>query len=280
MTPIRPKLEPKCITDTKTIKKNIKMSRRYQKVKWSVLAYPPAAVVGGGPSTKSSLEVLRRWPGDIFAINDTAGFLSDNGIPCYLFSVDATEVLYKIGPLVRGAVFASRVHREQFKQFKRADVQVFDMYEDIPGNGDIEGGPTGVCRTPHLLLRMGYRAAYYFGCDGSFYDFTHVTGKSEAALANMMIISVNGVDYLSNAAFLLQNEYLVEVMLKHPDFIINASGGLLKAMLEHPDTWEVTAIRDDLKVQYGEEGARIWTQEYDMTKHNIWRPEVTHASAN
>jgi hypothetical protein len=277
--PNRPGLEPKCITDNKTVKKNIKLSRRYKRVEWSVAKYPPCAVVGGGPSAKSSIDILRKWPGDIFAVNDTAGFLSDNGVPCYIFSVDSTEVLFKIGPLVKGAFFASRVDREQFKQFKRADVRTFHMLEDIPDNkGDIEGGATGVCRTPHLLLRLGYRGIYFFGCEGSFYDTTHVTGKSEAAFANMMIVQAGGIDYLTNAAFVIQSKYLGEVIKTHPKFLINASGGLLKGMIENWDTWEVVAIRDDLRSQYAAQGDGRWTVDYDMREHNIWKPEVSYAA--
>jgi hypothetical protein len=272
MIPNRPGLEPKCMTDNKTVKKNIKLARRYQRVTWGVLDKNPVAVVGGGPSAIEALEVLRNWPGDIIGVNDTAGFLSDNGIPCYLYSVDSTEVLFKIGPNVKGALFATRVDREQFKQFKRSEVRCFDMYEDRPEGGDVEGGPTSVCRTPHLLLRMGYRGIYFFGCDGSFYNLTHVSGKSEAAFENMMVIRAGGIDYITNAAFVLQCNYLVDVIQKHPQFIRNASGGLLKAMLDYPDTWEVIAIREDLRAQYAAMGQDYWTNEYNLNDHPIWKP--------
>jgi hypothetical protein len=179
---------------------------------------------------------------------------------------------------VKGAIFASRCHREQFKQFKRADVRIFHMLED--GNpGEVEGGGTGVCRTPHLLLHMGYRGIYYFGCEGSFYDVSHVTGKSDAALWNMMVVRAGGLDYLTNAAFVLQSEYLVKVMRKHPNLLHNASGGLLKAMLEYHDTWEVVAIRDDLRKQYQAQGVTAWSVEYDIKEHKIWKPEVNYASS-
>lgn len=275
--PIRPGLTAACMTDNKTIKKNVKLSRRYQHVEWGVLNKPPCALVGGGPSTKTSLEILRKWDGDVIAVNDTAGYLSDNGIPCYVYSADSTEVLFKIGPLVKGALFASRCDREQFKQFKRADVRIFHMYED-GSPGDVEGGGTGVARTPHLLLRMGYRGVYYFGCDGSFYDRSHVSGKSEAALWNMMVVRAGGVDYLTNAAFVIQSEYLGKVMRKNPEFLFNASDGLLKAMLANWDTWEVVAIRDDLRKQYEAQGVTAWSVEYDMREHEIWRPEYASAS--
>ena len=278
--PIRPGLTAKCMTDNKTVKKNIKLARRYQRVEWGVAKYPPCAVVAGGPSTKANLETLRNWPGDIFAINDTAKFLSDNGIPCYIFAIDSTEVLFKIGPLVKGAFFATRVDREQFKQFKRADVRTFHLLEDVGNNqGDVEGGPTAVCRTPSLLLRIGYQGIYYFGCDGSFYDVSHVFGKSEAALLNMMVVRAGDVEYLTNAAFVLQSKYLIEVFQKHPQFLINASGGLLKAMIDYPNTWEVVAIREDLREQYRVQGDTNWSVEYDMREHNIWRPEVAYAGA-
>ncbi len=268
---LRISLTAVCNTDGKTMKKNHKLSRRYQRVQWGVLLFPPCAVVGGSPNLPAMLPVLREWKGDIFAVNATSGYLSDQGIPNYLYAIDCDPTPWRIGPLVKGAVFASRVDREQYKQFKRKQVRVFEMAEEDNKTG-IEGGPTAACRSPHLFLRMGYRAVYYFGCDGCFSNETHITGNQDVAKANMIIVRVNEIDYLTNAALLLQNEHIVDVIKKYPQFLFNASGGLLKAMLENPDTWEVVAITDDLKAQYVKGGVTIWNKEYDPMEKKIWRP--------
>lgn len=273
--PLRINLEPVCNTNDKVIKKNIKQSRRYQSVEWAdpktVLFKPPCAVVGGSPNLPSMLHVLRKWKGDIFAINATAGYLSDQGIPCFLYAIDCDPNPWRIGPLVKGALFATRVHRNQFKQFKRKDIRTFHMAEDDNRTG-VEGGPTAVCRTPHLFLRMGYRAVVYFGIDGCFTHETHITGTDKLAYGNMVIVRAGGIDYITNAAFLLQHQYMVEVLTKHPQFLVNASGGLLAAMLKYPDTWEVVAIADDLKAQYASKGIDPWTKEYVPNVDCLWRP--------
>lgn len=276
----RIQLQAKGVSDLKDIKRNVKASKHYDHVTWGVLDKPPCAVVGGGPGLEARLKILREWKGDIFAVNDTAGYLSQKGIPCYLYSIDATEVPFKIGPLVKGAVLASRCHQVQFKLFKRRDVRIFHMADDNNGNGT-EGGPTSVCRTPHLLLRMGYAAIAYFGFDGCFYDKSHAGDVSEAtrkaAKDNLIVVTCKGVDYLSNAALMMQCEYLADVMKKYPQFLINASGGMLEAMIKNPDDWTVTAISEGLKKQYEAGGVNIWSVDYKLGEKPIWRPQTVGA---
>ena len=274
MPPFRLNLESKGTSSGKEVKDNVKKARKYKRVEWGVLLHKTCAVVGGGPSTARHLETLRAWEGDIFAINDTAKFLSDNGIPCYVYSIDGTTIPFKIGPLVKGAVFATRVNRIQFRQFTRSTIRVFDMYEDNK-NGGIEGGPTGVCRTPHLFLKMGYRGMVFFGVEGSFYGKTHLGGNRNDAFWNMVIVRINGMDYVTNAAFIMQCEYLATTIKKYPTLLTNASGGLLDAMLKDPDTWEVVAVTGDLKKQYDDQGVPIFNREYNLGGIPIWQPPET-----
>lgn len=260
--PRRIKLNSICATPDKQIKINVRRAGKYPRVTWGAFRYPMCAVVGGGPSVVAHLDTLRQWTGDIFAINDTGKFLSDNGISSYLLSVDGTPVPFRIGPLVKGAVFATRVHRHQFTQLRGLPIRVFDMAEEDNVKG-IEGGATTVCRTPHLFLRMGYSGIMYFGFDGSFVgDITHISGKSDSAHDNMLIVNAGGVDYVTHAGFLIQHEYMIEQLNKYPEFLFNASGGLLKAMLEYPDTWEVVAVAEDLKQKFEANGFHGWKKEY------------------
>jgi len=267
----RIKLRVVSTTDNRQAGINHKRSLKYPHVTWGALRYPECAVVGGGPSLERSLPVLREWQGDIFAINDTAKYLSDNGIHCYIYAIDGTTIPYRIGMLVKGALFATRVHKIQFAQMKGREIRVFTMAEEGPG---IAGGPTAACRTPHLLLSMGYRGITYFGLDGSFEgDTTHISGKSLSAHDNMLIIRVNDIDYVSHSGFMLQNEWMVEAFNKYPEFLHNASGGLFTAMLENPYTWSVIAIAEDLKRKYEEKGSYIWTKPY--RGGYTWQPQAT-----
>jgi hypothetical protein len=267
--PVRLNLTPICATPDNQIKINVRRASKYPRVEWGALRYPICAVVGGGPSVLDHIETLKIWNGDVFAINDTGKFLSDNGIPCYVISVDGTRVPFRIGPLVKGALFATRVHRCQFKQFKDLPIRVFDMAEEDKVLG-VEGGATTVCRTPHLLLRMGYAGVCYFGFDGSFADdFTHVSGHSDSARDNMVIVRARGRDYVTHAGFILQHEYMLYVMKRHSELLHNASGGLFQAMFEDPDGWEVVAVAEDLKKKYDAGGDFCWSKEY---RGNQWQP--------
>jgi hypothetical protein len=265
--PFRISLTPCCATPDNQLKINVRRASKYPRVEWGVLKYPTCAVVGGGPSVLGQLENLRKWEGDIYAINDTAGYLSSEGISCYVYAVDGVRIPFRLGPLVKGAVFATRVHRCQFSQLKGKPIQVFDMAEENH-TGGIEGGATAVCRTPHLFLRMGYAGIVYFGIDGSFYgDITHVSGKSDSARDNMIIIKAGGRDYVTHAGFLLQHEYMMQVFKKYPQFLFNASGGLFHAMLKNPDTWSVVAVAEDLKNKYEAGGSFCWNKEYKINNY-------------
>lgn len=266
-----------CNTDDETIKQNLKKSDKYPRMKYdynNVLRKPPCAVVGGGASAELNLDLLRKWEGDIFAVNDTSGFLSDSGVPNYLYSIDCSRIPYKIGSLTKGALLASRCHRKQFSQFPKEFVRTFDLAEDYVGGAT--GGPTGVCRTPLQLLRMGYVQIHYFGCDGSFSNLgaTHVSGLQKVAWDNMMFVRVNDIDYLTNASLTVQSEYMSKVMIKYPQFLINRSGGLLQAMIDYPDSWVVTAVTEDLKKQVESKGTQYFFNEYKPEEHKVWQPQV------
>ena len=240
------------------VKKNHKLSKKYPRVEWDVYVHPVCAVVGGGASTKANLDKLRNWPGDVFAINDTAKYLSDNKVPCYLYAIDTTKVKYRIGRYVKGAIFASRVNQIQFKHMGKKPIRVFDLSEENKKDG-IEGGPTAVCRTPHLLLKMGYKGVKYFGIDASLNESeTHVSGYSKAAYDNMIIINAGGENYFSNAAFYLQCTYMINVFTHHKKFFFNGSDGVFRAMLENPDTWSVVGVADSLRDKFDENGKNAW----------------------
>jgi hypothetical protein len=259
------------------VKKYIKKSQKYPKAVWGTLLYPPCAVVGGGPGLDSCLGALRKWKGDIFAINDTAGYLSDQGIASYIYSIDAIDVPFRIGKLVKGALFATRVHPIQYRQFNKKPVQVFSMVEDDKSDG-IEGGPTGVCRTPHLFLKMGYRAIVYFGIEGCFYNTTHMGGNRDDAFWNMMIIEVNGKQFMTNGGLLLQTQCMANYFKLYPNFLVNASGGFIEAMIKDPDGWDVKAVSGDLRNQYESAGCAVFSTPHAIEEDKLWRPPLAIAS--
>jgi len=271
--PPRIKFKAKANTTDNQMRKNFNANDgKYKFVGGGIGNKPPCVLAGGGPSLTYALDLLRKWDGDIFAVNDTAGYLSDNGIPCYLFAIDASAIPFKRGPLVKGAVLATRCNPIQFEPYN--DIRVFNMLEDGREYG-VEGGKTAVTRAPHLFLRMGYQKIVFVGCDGSMSlnGKSHASGHQEIAFKDKMIVRAGDVDYISNISFYAQNDFLHRKILKHPKFLINASGGMLRGMIEYPDSWWVVAVDDHLKKKYIESGFKFWNKAY-VGGNKIWQPQA------
>lgn len=212
--------------------------------------------------------------GDIFAINDVAGYLSDEGIASYLYMMDAGPWRVKTGVNIKGAVMATRCNPINFIY---NDIRTWPMLEDvhIPGRfAGVEGGPSAACRAPHLFLRMGYKGIAFFGCDSSFFDMTHLSGARPEATDYVLVVRVGGIDYVTNAAMLIQAKWLSKTIARHPNYLYNCSDGLLKAMIENPGDWDVVAVGSDLKESYAREGYDIWTKPYRQKGEKVWRPNV------
>jgi len=266
MTVMRLKLTAADNTPRKQVVKNCRANTGYPSVTWGIGTHRPCIVVGGGVSTAESLDMLREWAGDIFAINDTAAYLSRHGIKSYLFALDSTRKLYEKGIFIQGAVFATRVHPSQFIY---NDIRTWEMREDsVTG---IWGGPSAAARAPHLFLRMGYSEVYFLGIDASFSESTHVSGDVDVGYNDMLIVRVNGIDYLTNGGLLAQSEWMLETLQKYPNLLKNLSGGLFEAMLDNPETWSVVAIGKDLKEQYESKGCTGFNK-YNTDGRKIWQP--------
>jgi hypothetical protein len=203
------------------------------------------AIVGGGPSVAAHIDELRDWKGDIWAINWTGQWLSDHGVASKLVTVDSSINSIQKPRLNRGALLASCVSPSVFDEYH--DVECFDMIEDDP-NG-IVGGSSTACRIPLLAARMGYSEVHFFGCEGSFKEGqTHVY-RNETKHKNYIKINAGGTVYLTRDDLYLQCESLADVIRSFPSVFKDRSHGLLKGMIENPETWEVVAISEELKKQ-------------------------------
>lgn len=224
---------------------NVMASKDRVRIGKSVSNGKPLAIVGGGPSVESHLEELRNWSGDIWAINWTAEWLSDRGIPSWLVTVDSSIKSIPKAKLTTGAILASCVDPAIFDEYPGA--QCFDLIEDAP-NG-IVGGSSTACRIPLLAILMGYGDVHFFGCEGSFtLGRTHVN-RNETQFVNYLKVKAGGVVYDTRDDLYLQCECLADVMRSFPGVFKNRSGGLLQGMVDYMDSWQVVAISDALKNQ-------------------------------
>lgn len=199
----------------------------------------PLAVVGGGPSSRNHLEELRNWPGDIWAINATFGWLRANGIESTFFSVDPLE---KIADWMDGgkAILASSCHP---KCWAKADVRMFHM-ENVTEDNPVIGGTTTALRAPILSLRMGYAPVSFFGCESSYGETSHAYRSEHEP--DQVIVRASGEDFRTSLPLLDQAENLAVIFKEFPDVFINRSGGLVAAMVADPE-WEIVALSGYLK---------------------------------
>lgn len=217
----------------------------------------PLAVVGGGPSASQYIDELRGYS-DIFAINGTCQWLASHGIESTLFSVDPDPVLAGLTTGVRRAILASHCDEAAFASLKDADVRIFhaahiDTHDEdsrpmaLRKHFRIVTGTTSACSAPLVALRLGYQHVTYYGCEGSFVNATH-SFKDETP-PGQLIVRANGRDFITTMQFYLQAQHLSTLIKYFPKFLHERSGGLLRAMIEHPDTWEVVALSEQLRDQ-------------------------------
>lgn len=161
-----------------------------------------AIIVGGAPSIKDHLEVIRGLAADpanrVFAINWSHTWLIDRGViphGCVLFEIDAEPdtVLKAAHPDVTYYI-CSHCDRKTFDDlaaFKRvlwhsppnSDYERAVNEELFSAEPLVGGGIGTFLRTLSIALFLGFRNIELFGCDGSFPDdsaSTHVEGYETA----------------------------------------------------------------------------------------------------
>jgi hypothetical protein len=207
------------------------------------------AVVGAGPELVHDLSELSEWVGDIWAINSAGRFLAKHGIRSTFLTVDPLMLPYPLD-WVTDALIATCVHPSVFEQIEGKPLRVFDLIETHADG--IAGGCVTATRAPSLAFRLGYLDVSFFGCEGS-YDFSgndHVdyhNGEAEE-----LIVRAGGKDYRIETGLLVQCEQLMTLFATFPNVFHNRSRGLLRAMIENPDSWEVVGVSAAMKTHLEE----------------------------
>jgi hypothetical protein len=104
-------------------------------------------------------------------------------------------------------------------------------------------GPSSVCRTLLPIVQLGYKDVTYFGCEGSFSGDPHFYRKESKPL--QMVVRAGGREYITTPDYYITTQFLVRILTEYQR-IKERSGGLLRAMLEYPNEWEVVALSEDL----------------------------------
>jgi hypothetical protein len=203
------------------------------------------AVVGGGPSVKAHLKRLRRWDGDIWAINGAVQYLLDHGIKSVLFTVDPC-IRYDFARIrnAESALLSAACEPRLFNHFS-GHVQMFYMDKSEKALFNASGGCSSATRVPMVAINMGYRDVTYFGCEGSYDGDTH--GYQDKKSEYELWIEAGGRRYRTDPTLVMQCQYLTSLITAFPKGFKEKSGGLLRAMIEYPDTWTMTQVSGSLK---------------------------------
>jgi len=185
----------------------------------------PLALVGGGPSLSEHLDELRTWPGDIWAINQTAPWLRANGVLCFFFTVDPSDTA--ANHCSGKAVVHAHCHPQTFANAS----ECWKTAGSIPGPSTIVAG----CL---LGIKAGYEKIYLFGADSSYGETSHIYRNEP--VQDLIQVQCGG-SFLTRLELLLQAERLAEIVRTLPDFFENRSGGFLKALCDVGD-YDVTHV--------------------------------------
>jgi hypothetical protein len=204
------------------------------------------AIVGGGPSVNDRLDELRAWDGEIWAINATAKWLADRGIKSKFITVDP-GLFPKEMVEVEEAYLATLCHPQMREHFKK--VSFFDMYETDPEG--ITGGTTTASRALSLGIHQGFYDITLYGCEGSFTIGQDHVDRNEMH-PEMAVIQAGDEHFVTYLGYMTQCDALANMIRLAPNVFKQRSGGLLEAMIKHPDTWAIVAVSAALKAQLEE----------------------------
>lgn len=239
--PFRLELRGSCAVTFDLMKANAEANRKtVPLLQQATIHGRKLAVCGGGPLIVNDLDELRAWDGDVWGVNHTAAWLVKQGVNATFVTVD--PILVDVEP-VENALIATVCDPRLFKRFAGKNVRGFDLHETDATA--MVGGSSTVTRSPSISLRMGYADVSFFGCEGSYEGSTHV--DRNAFEPYIFIIRAGGKDYKVEIALLQQCKELTAIFNEYSAIYKNRSGGLLRAMIENPDTWEIAGVSAALK---------------------------------
>lgn len=196
--------------------------------------HPNLAVVGGSPSVTGYLDELRKWNGEIWAINGVWKWLKERGIDATFYTIDPNDFDPQLIDGAVKAVLADTV-----------PPWVFDKIPDVElarlGGDAILYGTTSACTAPIIAAHRGHARVSLFGCESSFGAQSHAYKNEEGPF---LWVSC-GEEFKTSPQMLMQAEWLAEMARSLPNFIEIRSGGFLQALTERGD-YDLTATSSDL----------------------------------
>lgn len=200
---------------------------------------PPLMVLGGGHSIRTRVDEVRAFKGDKWIIGSSFRFWREQGVDGRFFSVHPSPAALDNIEGVTKALLATVTDPQVFERLKGADIEIFDLVR----GGVVTHATTTATVAPCLAVELGYRQIALYGCDSSYHGSTHAYMNVNDPY--LMRVRCGDKEFLTGAEFLMQAEFLAEVIRMAPHVFLNCSGGLLAALVEQPN-YDVLAISKTL----------------------------------
>lgn len=197
---------------------------------------PRLAVVGGSPWIKDSLDELKAWVGEVWAINGAHGWCLDNGIDATFYTIDPMQVIADIAKRAKRAILATCCHPDTFAAVD-GPIEVFPFTK-------LPSGSTSACTAPMAAASRGHAHITLFGCESSFEDRIHGYDWPEGG-ENLVIVQCGGQEYRTTPQLIMQAEYIAEIAREVPFFVDVRGRGFLPALIEHGD-YEVLKVSREI----------------------------------
>ena len=242
-------LKVECNTDDATLRRNVAANSALD-IPWVDMVEPHdghAVIVGSGTSVAKELKQIK-WRQSlgqkVFALNNSARFLIDNGIiPDFQVVLDAREENKFFLQQVPGYFLASQCSPSLFDWVDRKKVRIWHFKDDealsvLPKRTDymeIGGGVTVGLSSMCLAYVLGYRKIHCFGYDSSYSEGkSHLLPQVLNLNEDRIEIEFDGTHYETTVALAKQAEefQLLASKLTELGCIVTVDGtGLLPAMV-------------------------------------------------
>lgn len=190
------------------------------------------ALVGGGPSVAENVAELQTWDGEVWAINGAAQWCIDHDIDAALCTIHPGAYPLEYTADIARAVISEECDPALFAALANAEVSVFALPE--------AHGTSTATVIPEVALKAGFHEVTFFGCECAYGEQTHI--YQHALSEDDIRVKVGEQEFHTKIEFFLQAQWLSELIRRLPALLKERSGGLLRAMIEHPDDWDVTAM--------------------------------------
>lgn len=200
------------------------------------------AIVGGGLSVAEHIDELRRFPGEVWAINGTFHWCRAQGIFPSFYTIDPSPKIEGMCLGAEHAILSTRCDPSVFRALKGKQIELTHV-----GPGGLEGGATSAATAPIVAITRGHRHVMFFGCESSYGQQSHIyENKSPSSLIDVVC---GGHHYVTSPDMFMQAELLCDVIKTAPLVFDEHSGGLLGAMVRHD--WDIVAASKSIHTQLG-----------------------------